>query len=253
MQRERGRAAAPAPVTRRPSVATEAVGRIVAELPTARHRQLLIELDGMAHVDAAGRRVAYGKQATLAARLGISRRLLQQLLADLRTPGRDPRHLKVPPAGRRLGLVRVEPTRRPVPDGRSRYGVNVYVLLFAQGAARAMPVQSARPQSARPRADVSAGQLKAHSDRRALHNKRTPSLEEEGGHSRVPTVERGQGDRSGCAPPSLGTNEENSDIGSTVGAATDSTDSDLSPELRPYLEWLRAEHPEYFSSLRRPA
>ena len=163
-----------------------ATPRILVELPTERHRQLLVELDGMAHVDAAGRRVAYAKQATLAARLGIGRRLLQELVADLRTPGRDPRHLKVPAAGRRLGLLRVEPSRRPAPTtpGRSWYGVNTYILLFAQGEARAMPFQSARTA-----APVSAGQVKAHSDPRALHNENTLSLERKGEYLPVTTVE----------------------------------------------------------------
>lgn len=135
-------------------------------LPSPRHKQLLMVLDGQARVDRAGRRVVFGRQDRLAGRLGISRRRLQELVADLRTPERDPRHPRTPPAGLRLGLLRVEPTRREDPTtGRTRYGVNVYVLLFDQGAASAMQVQSAPADK-----PVSAAQVKAHPDPSALHN-----------------------------------------------------------------------------------
>jgi hypothetical protein len=145
-------------------------------LPSERHKQLLMVLDGRAKLDQHGRRVTFGRQDRLAERLGIKRRRLQELIADLRTPERDPRHLKVEPAGLRLGLFRVEPSRRPDPDrpGQNLYGVNRYTLLFPQGVAATMQVA----QSAPARKRLSAGQLKAHRASTALHNEETPASEE---------------------------------------------------------------------------
>jgi hypothetical protein len=239
MQRERERAAAPAPATRS-SVATETIDRIVAELPTARHREVLTLLHASSHEDRAGRRVCWWPQGKLAAKLGISVRTLRNVLADLREPGLDPRHPRGRPPGLRLGLVKVEATTyTDRASGRHRLGGNLYVLLW--------PGQQATGQQATPQTPVSAGHVNRQRPPVACLNENTLSLEGEGGHSRVPTVGNGHG-RAVSA-----TDQENSDIGSTVGAATDSTDSDLSPGLRRYLEWLRAEHPEYFPSLRRPA
>jgi hypothetical protein len=152
------------------------VNRQWPELPSERHRQLLMVLDGQAS-DRGGRRVVFGRQDRLAARLGIGPRRLRELVADLRTPERDPRHPRTPPAGLRLGLLRVEPSRRkdPTTARRTRYGVNVYVLLFELGAAARMTVQ--RAPAKRP---VSAGHVKGHPDPSALHNKETLSLEEKG-------------------------------------------------------------------------
>jgi hypothetical protein len=162
-------------------------------LPSERHRQLLQVLDGMAHVDQRGRRVAWGYQERLARRLGIKPRRLRQLIADLRTPERDPRHLNVAPTGRRLGLLRVEPTRRQVADGSTRYGVDLYVLLFPQGAFAAVPVAGDDGQRALPDELVSAGQAKGHSGGSALHNKRQPVARKRtvGGEGAVITEAKG--------------------------------------------------------------
>lgn len=106
---------------------SESPGSVKAHpaLPTPRHKQLLMVLDGQARVD------------------------------------------RAPAAGLRLGLLRVEPSRRGDPTtGRTRYGVNTYVLLFEQGAATGMQFQCAPAQK-----PVSAAQVKAQSGRGALHNK----------------------------------------------------------------------------------
>jgi hypothetical protein len=144
-------------------------------LPTERHKQLLMVLDGRAKLDRHGRRTAFGYEERLGASIGLKKRRTQQLIADLRTPERDPRHPNVEPAGLRLGLLKVEPSRRPDPDrpGRSLYGINRYILLFPQGAVATMQVQSAPP-----RKRVSSGQLKAQPDQGALHNEETPASEE---------------------------------------------------------------------------
>jgi hypothetical protein len=142
------------------------------ELPSERHRQLLMVLDGQAS-NRDGRRIVFGRQDRLAARLGIKPRRLRELVADLRTPERDPRHPRTPPAGLRLGLLRVEPTRRKQAGGDTRYGTNVYVLLFEAGAPARMGVQRALAKE-----PVSAAHAKGHPDPSALHNKVKPASEE---------------------------------------------------------------------------
>lgn len=105
------------------SVNTQAV-----VVPSQRHLELYRLLRSNSHRDRTGRLVSWWPQAKLAARLGVSVRTLQNLLADLRQPGPDPRHPKRA-AGLRLGLVRVEPTTyRDQATGRHRLGGNLYVL-----------------------------------------------------------------------------------------------------------------------------
>jgi hypothetical protein len=197
-------------------------------------------LDGMAH-ESNGRRVAFvkGFQEELAKRLGLKRRRVQQLIADLRTPEIDPRHPDRPIGkGLHLGLFRVEPTERPrMPDGSTRYGADLYVLLFEKGApARAVELL-AEGQSALNALWPDQARNTVFRPSSALRNENTLSLLEEGessGVSAVTTVEHGD--------------QEDSDIQEHAKA-----DSDISDGLRRYLEWLRAEHPECFPSWQRTA
>jgi hypothetical protein len=123
------------------------VYRQLPELPSERHRQLLVLLRSTAHRDRTGRLVTWWPQAKLAARLGVSVRTLRNVLADLREPGLDPRHPRGTPPGLRLGLVRVEGTRYLDPTtGRHRLGGNVYVLVEH--------VQQATPESTETAAQV---------------------------------------------------------------------------------------------------
>jgi hypothetical protein len=95
-----------------------------------RHRELLSLLRANSHRDRAGRLVSFWTQDRLAAKLHISTRTLRRLLDDLREPGSDPRHPTTDrPPGRRLGLVKVEPTRRESPVGGRVFAVNLYVLV----------------------------------------------------------------------------------------------------------------------------
>jgi hypothetical protein len=123
------------------------VYRQLPELPSERHRQLLVLLRATGHRDRAGRLVSWWPQAKLADRLGVSVRTLRNVLADLREPGLDPRHPRGTPPGLRLGLVRVEGTRYLDPaTGRHRLGGNLYVLIEH--------VQQATPENAIPAAQV---------------------------------------------------------------------------------------------------
>jgi hypothetical protein len=110
-----------------------------------RHRKLLSLLRSRAHRDAAGRLVSWWPQAKLAAELGVSVRTLQNMLADLREPTSDPRHPTAKPPGRRLGLIRVEPTTyRDASTRRHRLGGNLYVLVEpCQHATSRDPVSAA--------------------------------------------------------------------------------------------------------------
>jgi len=98
------------------------------ELPE-RQRALLAVLRDHSDRDPAGRLVSSWTQAQLADELGLSVRSLRRVLDDLREPDLDPRHSRADrPPGRRLGLVKVEPTLREPPGGGRLYAENVYVL-----------------------------------------------------------------------------------------------------------------------------
>jgi hypothetical protein len=114
------------------------------EVPTDRHLDLYDLLMAASRQDRAGRRVCWWPQAKLAAKLGISVRTLQGLLADLREPGGDPRHRRGQPAGLRLGLLMVTPTMRKDPaTGGRLYAGNLYVLTPGRHATRkAAPTSS---------------------------------------------------------------------------------------------------------------
>jgi hypothetical protein len=145
------------------------------ELPSERHRQLLALLRATAHRDRAGRLVTWWPQAKLAARLGISVRTLRNVLADLREPGPDPRHPRGTPPGLRLGLVRVQASRRPVQgSNRTRFGGNLYVLVEV-------------PQQATPESSETAAQVNRQEDPVACLNKEKP-VAEGGGEYSFPTV-----------------------------------------------------------------
>jgi len=151
------------------------VYRQLPELPSERHRQLLVLLRSTAHRDRTGRLVTWWPQAKLAARLGVSVRTLRNVLADLREPGLDPRHPRGTPPGLRLGLVRVEGTRYLDPTtGRHRLGGNVYVLVEH--------VQQATPESTE-----TAAQVNRQEDPIACLNKEKP-VAEGGGEYSSPTV-----------------------------------------------------------------
>jgi hypothetical protein len=120
------------------------------ELASERHQELLALLYANSHRDRAGRLVSWWLQYKLAAKLQVSVRTLQNLLADLREPGNDPRHPTGKPAGLRLGLVKAETTSRPGQRGGGRLlAGNLYVLVEHQiprsyrQATRKGPVTSA--------------------------------------------------------------------------------------------------------------
>jgi hypothetical protein len=141
-----------------------------SELLSERHRQLLALLYANSHRDRAGRLVSWWLQPKLAAKLGVSVRTLQNLLADLREPGRDPRHPRGQPAGLRLGLVKVETTSRPGEAGGGRLlAGNLYVLVDRQ-----IPrsLRHATPKAALTSADGD--------DVACLNKSTTPSLEGKG-------------------------------------------------------------------------
>lgn len=75
-----------------------------------------------------GRPVCSYGQGKLAARLGVTPRTVQALIADLREPGLDPRHPEVKPSGLRLGWLLVLPREHPGGRGGKLYGANQYVL-----------------------------------------------------------------------------------------------------------------------------
>jgi hypothetical protein len=96
---------------------------------TARHFELYRLMLATARPGNGGRPVCSYGQAKLAARLDVSTRTVQQLVADLREPGLDPRHPDVKPAGLRLGWLLVLPRERPgARNGGTLYGGNRYVL-----------------------------------------------------------------------------------------------------------------------------
>jgi hypothetical protein len=140
------------------------VNRQEVVVPSDRHLELYRLLRSNSHRDEAGRLVSWWTQPKLAARLGVSVRTLRNLLADLRQPGLDPRHPRGQPPGLRLGLVRVEPTRREEPTtGRTRFGANRYVLDPGQQATRKAALTSGNS------GDVAC-----------LNKSTPPSLEDEG-------------------------------------------------------------------------
>jgi hypothetical protein len=103
--------------------------RQTPELPSERHRELLVLLRANSHRDRYGRLVSRWSQEQLAAKLHVSVRTLRNLIADLREPGSDPRHPTTKAVGRRLGLVKVEPTRRDPPIGGRVFATNVYIIV----------------------------------------------------------------------------------------------------------------------------
>jgi hypothetical protein len=136
---------------------------------------------------AGGRPICGYGQAKLAARLGVSTRTLQRLLADLREPGPDPRHPDAAPAGLRLGWLQVLPREAPGGRGGTLYGGDRYVLQVdpeqlarleadtRTGAAR--PVDNPPEQAKQPPANaepVPAGQIEATSHRRRSDRRDTP-------------------------------------------------------------------------------
>jgi hypothetical protein len=144
------------------------------ELPTERHRQLLVLLRSRSHRDAAGRLVSWWPQAKLAAELDVSVRTLQNVLADLREPTSDPRHPTAKPPGLRLGLIRVEPTTyRDSSTRQHRLGGNLYVLID--------PRQHATPDEA-----VSAGRVNTQAEPVACLNKGDLSTPPVGGTTPAP-------------------------------------------------------------------
>jgi len=140
---------------------------------------------------AGGRPVCSYGQAKLAARLGVSIRTWQRLIADLREPGIDPRHPNVPPAGLRLGWLQVlpSPVDGPVVGGRGGrlYGGDRYVLQVdpeqlagleaSHRSSTAPPVDNRPEQPKQPPADaepVPAGQIEATAHRRRSDRRDTP-------------------------------------------------------------------------------
>jgi hypothetical protein len=125
---------------------SESAGRYDTQavvVPSSRHLKLYQLLLATSHQDKAGRLVSWWPQAKLAVKLGISVRTLQNLLADLREPGGDPRHRRGQPAGRRLGLLLVTPTMREDPaTGGRLYAGNLYVLTPGRHATLAEPVSA---------------------------------------------------------------------------------------------------------------
>jgi YD repeat-containing protein len=114
-------------------------------VPTQRHLDLYQLLLATSHQDEAGRLVSWWPQTKLAAKLGVSVRTLQNLLADLREPGGDPRHRRGQPAGRRLGLLLVTPTMRKDPaTGGRLYAGNLYALTPGRHATLAESVSAAQ-------------------------------------------------------------------------------------------------------------
>jgi hypothetical protein len=112
-------------------------------VPTERHLALYQLLRSTSRHDRNGDLVSWWPQAKLAAKLGCSVRTLQNVLADLREPGIDPRHPRQA-AGLRLGLVRVVPTTyRDKASGRHRLGGNAYVIVAGQHATLQKPVSPA--------------------------------------------------------------------------------------------------------------
>lgn len=103
-------------------------------VPSERHLALYQLLRSTSRPDRNGELVSWWPQAKLALKLGCSVRTLQNVLADLREPGIDPRHPKRA-AGLRLGLIRVVPTTyRDKATGRHRLGGNAYVIVAGQHA-----------------------------------------------------------------------------------------------------------------------
>jgi hypothetical protein len=103
--------------------------RQTLELPSERHRELLALLRANSHRDGAGRLVSRWSQEQLAAKLHVCVRTLRNVLADLREPGSDPRHPTSKAVGLRLGLLKVEPTRRDPPVGGRVFATNLYIIV----------------------------------------------------------------------------------------------------------------------------
>jgi hypothetical protein len=109
-----------------------------------------------------GRPVCSWGQDKLAARLGVSTRTLQRLLADLREPGADPRHPHVKPVGLRLGWVTVLPRERPgARHGGRLYGADRYVCNLT--AAELVELEALAGFASSDRSDTPAGAVEDHS------------------------------------------------------------------------------------------
>jgi hypothetical protein len=145
------------------------------ELPSERHRQLLVLLRATSRRDTAGRLVSWWPQDKLAAKLGCSVRTLRRLLDDLREPGLDPRHPRGTPPGLRLGLLLVTPTprRNTKTRGGRLHGGNLYVLVEQQNPRSLRQATLEKP--------VSAGRSDRPTDPVACLNKgEPPSIAVEG-------------------------------------------------------------------------
>jgi hypothetical protein len=125
-------------------------------VPTERHLALYQLLRSTSRPDRNGELVSWWPQDKLALKLDCSVRTLQNVLADLREPGIDPRHPKQA-AGLRLGLVRVVPTTyRDKATGRHRLGGNAYVIVaglhaeYRRSGQQAAHVRSSGQQATLP-------------------------------------------------------------------------------------------------------
>jgi hypothetical protein len=196
-----GNASSPADTATLPDAAP------VVALPSEKHRRFLQLLHATARPGAGGYPVSSWWQRDLAKRLQVHERTLKRLVADLREPGPpDPRHPRATrAAGRRLGLLKVEPTHYHAEGGQYRRGHNLYVLLVPPQVVAILPIEG---QWATWPFDLTSG----NGEGVALGKQEKPlSLEEEGEYSWVPIVERA-GPAVEESYPQVGTTAADSDI-----------------------------------------